>query len=239
MGLQLDSWIVAPLPKPKTTPTNGKYGDETTRSRKGKGRSKDTGDGKNGATKAKGEKRRKKVMESAFEEYVVEETPEEIVAREQARAERLERMRDDPYYIKDDGRSSKRPDDIDSIPVIRLDDEINMPTPSRKTPSQLSIPLSSPRRSSSPISFVVDKGGEMPEGATTPPLVAPAPRRPISQETSLLSAASSSVKAPPISAFEPYEVESDRVPTPNPVKVVSKKKKKTTGKSKGSLRTEI
>jgi AP-3 complex subunit delta-1 len=40
-------------------------------------------------------------------------------------AERRERLRDDPYYIMDDKPStSKRvvDDDIDSIPVVRLDD---------------------------------------------------------------------------------------------------------------------
>ena len=40
----------------------------------------------------------------------------------QRRAERLERMKDDPYYIVDDRPSKLLDDDVDSIPVVRLDD---------------------------------------------------------------------------------------------------------------------
>lgn len=39
------------------------------------------------------------------------------------KAERLERMRDDPYYLTDDRQHRKPGDeDLDSIPIVRLDD---------------------------------------------------------------------------------------------------------------------
>ena len=39
------------------------------------------------------------------------------------KAERLERMRDDPYYLTDDRQDRKPVDeDLDSIPIVRLDD---------------------------------------------------------------------------------------------------------------------
>ena len=42
----------------------------------------------------------------------------------QRKAERLERLRDDPFYLADDrpAAKSKVYDDVDSIPVVRLDD---------------------------------------------------------------------------------------------------------------------
>jgi AP-3 complex subunit delta-1 len=46
---------------------------------------------------------------------------------QQLKAERLERMRDDPYYIVDDPSSKPPPLDVDSIPVVRLDDLPPMP----------------------------------------------------------------------------------------------------------------
>ncbi|KAG8694413.1 AP-3 complex subunit delta [Ceratobasidium sp. 395] len=51
-----------------------------------------------------------------------EETPEEKAAREKARAERLDRLKDDPYYISD-----KKPttpilsEDVDDIPVVKVE----------------------------------------------------------------------------------------------------------------------
>lgn len=42
---------------------------------------------------------------------------------QQAKARRLELLRDDPYYIMDEPPKPKTPAvDIDSIPVVRLDD---------------------------------------------------------------------------------------------------------------------
>jgi AP-3 complex subunit delta len=45
------------------------------------------------------------------------------VIRMQRKAERLERMKDDPYYIVDNRQSkSIDDDDVDLIPVVRIDD---------------------------------------------------------------------------------------------------------------------
>ena len=41
----------------------------------------------------------------------------------QRKAERLERLRDDPFYLANDRPATKpKDDDLDSIPVVRLDD---------------------------------------------------------------------------------------------------------------------
>lgn len=42
----------------------------------------------------------------------------------QRRAERIAQMRDDPYYLVDDPppRTTTQLDDVDSIPIVRLDD---------------------------------------------------------------------------------------------------------------------
>ena len=41
----------------------------------------------------------------------------------QLKAERLERLKDDPFYLIDDRpKPAQRVDDVDSIPVVRLDD---------------------------------------------------------------------------------------------------------------------
>lgn len=41
----------------------------------------------------------------------------------QRKAERMERLRDDPFYLADDRPATKpKVDDVDSIPVVRLDD---------------------------------------------------------------------------------------------------------------------
>lgn len=44
------------------------------------------------------------------------------LTRFQLKAERLERMREDPYYITDERPTRTAVDDLDSIPVVRLDD---------------------------------------------------------------------------------------------------------------------
>ena len=46
----------------------------------------------------------------------------------QRRAERLERMLDDPYYIVDTRKPSRPPhEDVDSIPIVRLEDMPALP----------------------------------------------------------------------------------------------------------------
>ena len=46
------------------------------------------------------------------------------IIRLQRKEERMERLRDDPFYLTDDQPSAKAlvKDDVDSIPVVHLDD---------------------------------------------------------------------------------------------------------------------
>lgn len=46
----------------------------------------------------------------------------DINVREQRKAERLAQLRDDPYYIHDDRTPQSADIDVDSIPVVRLED---------------------------------------------------------------------------------------------------------------------
>ncbi|GAA5828331.1 hypothetical protein JCM11251_006201 [Rhodosporidiobolus azoricus] len=98
------------------------------------------------------------------------EDPEELAMQ---RANRLERQRDDPYYV---GSSSAAPprlayhddddssEDVDSIPIVKLD--LNFPPPRVPTP---------PPREPTPPPMLVDVEGEMPTGFSTPPPRAPTP----------------------------------------------------------------
>ncbi|GAA5914851.1 hypothetical protein JCM6882_007820 [Rhodosporidiobolus microsporus] len=91
------------------------------------------------------------------------EDPEELARQ---RADRLDRQRDDPYYI---GASSATPphlsyhdhsdseDDVDSIPIVKLD--LNLPPPRVPTP---------PPREPTPPPMLVDVDGEMPTGFPAP-----------------------------------------------------------------------
>jgi AP-3 complex subunit delta-1 len=45
----------------------------------------------------------------------------ELTGQKQRKAERLAQLRDDPYYIMDD-RPSKAVENVDSIPVVHLED---------------------------------------------------------------------------------------------------------------------
>jgi len=133
------------------------------------------------------------------------ETVEEREERERQKAERLERMRDDPYYIVDD-RSFKPPplNDVDSIPVVRLDDLPPMPKDDPRLPS-LRDP---PDRLASQL-FVVEKEGEMPQGSTPIPFE--------SRTSSPL----------PTSSASPYTTVDDlHSGTPEPIKVMRSKKKR-------------
>jgi AP-3 complex subunit delta-1 len=138
----------------------------------------------------------------------------------------------------DDRPKALSAQEVDSIPVVRLDD---MPSPE---PSVADVHLSSLRAaaqpSSSPTSFVIEREGEMPEGATTrsspsaqllsaqysnptPPL----PRSAGSGSASgSLHGSHSPYATPVLSSFQQYDVpESDlRTATPEPIKVVRSKK---------------
>ncbi|GAA5878418.1 hypothetical protein JCM8547_003594 [Rhodosporidiobolus lusitaniae] len=97
------------------------------------------------------------------------EDPEELARQ---RAERLERQRDDPYYIGKSsagavtsGGGSDDEYDVDSIPIVKLD--LDLPPPRQPTP----LP-----REPTPPPMLVDIEGEMPTGFETPlPVVEPTP----------------------------------------------------------------
>ncbi|KAI6037469.1 adaptin N terminal region-domain-containing protein [Pisolithus microcarpus] len=133
VGLDLDTWIV-----PSTqVPIHDEHESEVlvekkVKKKSKKGKEKESSNG----TRSKGMKK-KKEGEEVLVPLEESETPEEIAERE--RAERLERMREDPYYIIDD--QTFKVDDVDSIPIVHS-----------------SVCSSSLR-------FLVEKEAEIPEGA--------------------------------------------------------------------------
>lgn len=134
-GLDLDVWIVPAMQEPFDDDDSHAVEKKVKKSKKGKG--KETPN----RTRAKGGKK-KHMEDSNMEELVPEEpeeTAEERAERErvslvagtcvcltrfpfQLKAERLERMKEDPYYITDERPTKTVIDDVDSIPVVRLDD---------------------------------------------------------------------------------------------------------------------
>ncbi|CAE6495108.1 unnamed protein product [Rhizoctonia solani] len=199
-GLNLDAWIVPP---PKA-----KYLQEEEQPKKVK---------KKGKGKGK-EKERDPTKKSKSKKVEEQETPEEKAAREKARAARLERQKDDPYYI-----SEKKPpatDDVDSIPVVKLE---GLPSPTPEVGPGSRFIGFKPRSVSSQVA-VVDVAGEM-----------PTPRSGLG--TPLLGPAISASPTPPpraiISSFPQYEVEDEpraTTPAPEPIKVTKVKKKKAKAK---------
>ena len=161
--------------------------------------------------------------------------------------------------------ASRHTDDVDNIPVVRLDDLPPLPvTPGKQalgftTQSQLAFlgaqcgvvfprspfsaehsrlpSLRSTPRTSSPPSFVVDRVGEMPTGAVAP---RPKPTPPPQLVNPIPRGGNG---APPVStSFVPYEIE-DEVPrpaataTPPPIKVKRVKKKGTTSSNGSKIRS--
>ncbi|KAJ8508456.1 hypothetical protein ONZ45_g9263 [Pleurotus djamor] len=180
-----------------------------------KGKEKDLG-----TTKVKGKKR---AIESARSpDLVSTETPEELAAREKRRIERLEKLKDDPYYIIDDKPvQDSIPGDIDSIPIVKLED---MP-PLSNDPAVLRAPILKDD-SPSPDPPVVDREGEMPEGAILSPIPRP------QSATPRPAASSSSSLAPAYQTTE--DIDLPRTRTPEPIKVVRTKKKGTKKKAAAS-----
>jgi AP-3 complex subunit delta-1 len=138
-GLDLDVWIIPPM---KGDLSGDEHDGELApegKVRKLKGKKKEGESGKKSG-------RRKKQLDVADGGTLTPEEPlEDPVEKErvaylrttasyrlthlnfQRRAERLERLRDDPYYLVDNRAATKRPPprnthDIDSIPIVRLDD---------------------------------------------------------------------------------------------------------------------
>ncbi|KAL5494662.1 APL5 [Sanghuangporus weigelae] len=231
-GLDLDAWIV-PQAQPKIEePVEVEM--KKKKDRKGKGKEKE----KDATAKGKKSGRKKGVPSS-------EPTPEEIAEAEElakAKARRLEMLRDDPYYIIDAPARPRQSDDVDSIPVVRLDDlpPLSSVGPASRSATPSNTP-SFPRPSAIPrASYKVERGGEMLPTATkqatplstpTPPPSGPKPRG--SGSVTPARAASPAILPP---SFPTYEVHDDEIPTtagPELIKVTKVKKKKGGGMSTG------
>jgi len=208
-GLDLDEWFVPP--PPEQVDKHEAIGVKAKKKHKGKGKEHSGAKSKSG----------KKQEQQEQQEVVVPqpepvETEEERAEKENRKAERLERMRDDPYYLVED-RPKPAQDDIDSIPVVRLDD---LPHEESRLPS-----LRDPTYRLSSQSFVIDKDGEMPEGVVLSPPQRETP--PVGTPTSRAS------------SFPPYEEDPTRSSTPEPIKVTRAKKKGTaSGKKKRTAQVD-
>lgn len=232
-GLDLDAWIVPSMQD--RVAEEGDDGDVTERKikRNKKGKEKESGS----RTKVKGGKKKQK--EGGYQEELApqeEETAEEKAERERLKAERLERMRDDPYYIMDDRSPKPSAEDVDSIPVVRLDGPLPV---SQEEPRLPGLRSSASIRSAPPL-FVVQKEGEMPAGVvitSQPSTPVPSSRR---QTPNLFD----TTTTPPLSlpSFQSYEVPDDelRTSTPEPIKVTRAKKKGTsTVKKKRTVKPDV
>ncbi|KAJ7070698.1 adaptin N terminal region-domain-containing protein [Mycena amicta] len=225
-GLDLDVWFVAPPPEPVVEPEV-----KARKGGKGKGKGKEV-NGSKSKSKKKADDGNGVVLTPLQDE--AENTPETAEERERRLAERRERMRDDPYYIIDDrpaASTSKRPqDDIDSIPVVHLDDmpSLSAIDDARTLPSLRAEPIASP------VSFTIDRDGEMPQGAISPPTV---PREGSNASTRATTPALGTPSR--ITSFPQYDVPDAeiRTSTPEPIKV-TRTKKKTPGKKKRTQNTE-
>jgi AP-3 complex subunit delta-1 len=148
-------------------------------------------------------------------------------------------LKDDPYYIIDDTPRKPTEEEIDAIPVVRLEDMPSIvPGRSHNLCCDNSITRgidASSRRPflrataqdfSSSDMFFIEKEGEMPENAI--PGVTTAKSISSGQVTPI---ASGSLPQPAhLSSFPLYETPDDtRTRTPEPIKVVRSKKKATGG----------
>lgn len=232
-GLDLDAWIVPSMQD--RVAEEGDDGDVTERKikRNKKGKEKESGS----RTKVKGGKKKQK--EGGYQEELApqeEETAEEKAERERLKTERLERMRDDPYYIMDDRSPKPSAEDVDSIPVVRLDGPLPV---SQEEPRLPGLRSSASIRSAPPL-FVVQKEGEMPAGVvitSQPSTPVPSSRR---QTPNLFD--TTTTPPPSLPSFQSYEVPDDelRTSTPEPIKVTRAKKKGTsTVKKKRTVKPEM
>ncbi|KAI9513115.1 adaptin N terminal region-domain-containing protein [Russula earlei] len=228
-SLDLDTWIASPpreFTLPDASTVDGTEGDERLSTKKKvKGKGKGKGKGK--------EKSSKDAILSSQTDPIpsvgLSETEEERIEREKRRLERIEFRRHDPYYIADRPSSAPSANDIDSIPVVRLDD---LPPLSRVEEPQYPSLL---RDSASVIPsepFVVDKSGEMPEGVVPPPDAKP-PLIPA------VATRSSSTDTMPqvLSSFPAYVVDEEipRAGTPEPIKVKRPKKGASSARPKRTV----
>lgn len=218
-GLDIDAWFVEP-PSEVISHVHADDADVRKMKKSKKGKAKDLGFNVN--LSGKKPKNGDGTLVNTVESDV--ETPEEIAQREkQRKAERLAQLRDDPYYIMDD-RPSKAVENVDSIPVVHLEDmppiidEWESKLPSLRATSQTFYSEA----------FVVEREGEMPDSAAQRPQL-------VSSSTNSLAP---SVAEASTSSFPPYQLSgqtSNSSAAPDPIKVV-RPKKKTTGKKKQTVK---
>ncbi|KAI0076052.1 Adaptor protein complex AP-3 delta subunit [Panus rudis PR-1116 ss-1] len=224
-GLDLNTWIVPPRQEPSVLHDEDMLEDEPKTKKGKKGKRKEAGGGK---LKAKKKRSGEGPLQPDVLEPSAAETEAERAERERLKAERLERLKDDPYYITDD-RSSRTPKDpdVDSIPIVRLDDLPPLSQVNARVPSLKSASVQPSRQA-----FIIEKVGEMPEGAKVSAGVDRA-----SPVPSIKNGAATTATPAPLHSFAPYEVEDEgtRTGTPPPIKVTRAKKKtktSTSGKKK-------
>ncbi|KAF9486404.1 Adaptor protein complex AP-3 delta subunit [Pholiota conissans] len=213
-GLDIDAWIVPPPPQVSSNINDDEDHEKKVKKvKKGKGKSLESSVNGKKRTKNNGEKVVPLPIESE------NDTAGEKLLREKRKAERLEQLKDDPYYIIDD-RPKSTPEDVDSIPVVRLDD-LPPIEPGFKTNNSLASLKASTQTLSSGF-FVIDKDGEMPEGSKFL-------QQQQSPPQSMPNLTPSDSGSPRISSFQ-----DDKVPKDTPVETIKvvRSKKKTTGKKK-------
>ncbi|PCH34264.1 Adaptor protein complex AP-3 delta subunit [Wolfiporia cocos MD-104 SS10] len=235
-GLDLDAWIVLP-PKEQGDAIEldeMEQVEEKKTKRSKKGKEKET----RGA-KSKGKKKRDRDENEGGDAIASTvpppETEEERAERERRKAERLERLRDDPYYLIDDRPSLKQTsvNDVDAIPVVRLDD---LPPPVLTGNSQIPS-LRSSSSPGTPQTFVIDKTGEMPTGADSAAVPGVVDIGSSSPSPSPFNDGATGAVPPP--SFNQYETQDEipRTATPPPIKV-TRAKKKAGGKKKRTLNVD-
>ncbi|KAJ7109859.1 Ap3d1 protein [Mycena epipterygia] len=220
-SLDLDAWIVPP---PEESAPELDAEAKARKVKKGKGKE------VNGTKTKTGKKKHKDDVNEGNGVVLTPpeddmETPEQALERAQRQAERRERLREDPYYIIDDrpSTSMRVDEDLDSIPVVRLE---GMPSLNPEVDESRMLP--SLKNNYTPVSFVIDKDGEMPEGAVAPSrTITPVPRE-------------SSTPTRMMTSFPQYDevVDEVRTSTPEPIKV-TRPKKKTPGKKKRTQNSSL
>lgn len=227
--LDLNSWIV-PQAKPIAHEPVVHEKKKKKKDKKGKGKEKDAGENATSARKSK--------------KLKSQQDMEEAEARAQAKSRRMEILRDDPYYISDPLPPARHSEDVESIPVVRLDDlpPLNSVegTPRNVTPTIL--PSLSRQISKHHIVFTIDRGGEMPpetikRSVTVPP---PSEQKPSPSPIPPRMGTPSLVTLPsPYQEYDEADVAANAT-TPELIKVKrSKKKKKGDDLGKGKTAKKL
>ncbi|KAJ3570630.1 hypothetical protein NP233_g4273 [Leucocoprinus birnbaumii] len=220
-GLDLDAWIVPPPQEPMVVPEEVAP-EKKKKSKKGKEKESET-NGKKARTSSKKKQREIELLQDGDVLTPVDADVETVEERERRKAERREQLKDDPYYIIEDAPHKPTDEEIDTIPIVRLEE---MPSIVPDASSRRPILRATAQDFSSPDTFVVDRDGEMPENA----ILRPTPTTNPSSGQATPIASGSLPKPAHLSSFPQYETPDDtRTSTPEPIKVVRSKKKATGG----------